>query len=144
MMAGGDAGFWSFAVVQIAVAALLLGIIFYAPGPWDLQRSIGTVLAIISMALLALSRYQLGKSFSVRPQAKALVTHGIYSRIRNPIYIFSALMAVGIFLIFHRPKLFFLFFILLPVQLLRARQESRVLDSRFGEQYRAYRRKTWF
>jgi protein-S-isoprenylcysteine O-methyltransferase Ste14 len=91
-----------------------------------------------------LSRYQLGKSFSVSPQAKALVTHGIYSRIRNPIYIFSALMAVGIFLIFHRPKLFFLFFILLPVQLLRARQESRVLDSRFGEQYRAYRRKTWF
>ena len=70
-MAGGNAGFWSFVVVQLAVAALLLGVILYAPGPWDLQRSIGTVLAITSMALLALSRYQLGKSFSVRPQAKA-------------------------------------------------------------------------
>jgi protein-S-isoprenylcysteine O-methyltransferase Ste14 len=143
-MAAGDAGFWSFAVLQIAVAALLLGIILYAPGPWDLQRSAGTVLAIISMALLALSRYQLGKSFSVRPKAKALVTHGIYSRIRNPIYIFSGLMAAGIILIFHRPKLFLLFLILVPVQILRARQESRILECRFGEQYREYRRKTWF
>ena len=143
-MAGGDAGFWSFAMVQLAVAALLLGIILYAPGPWDLQRISGTVLAITSIVLLALSRYQLGKSFSVRAQAKALVTHGIYSRIRNPIYVFSGLMAIGIFLIFHRPKLFLLFLILVPVQLLRARQESRVLESRFGEQYREYRRKTWF
>ena len=143
-MADGDTEFWSFVFVQLAVAALLLGIILYAPGPWDLQRSVGTGLAIISMALLALSRYQLGRSFSVRPQAKALVTHGVYSRIRNPIYVFSALMAIGIFLIFHRPKLFFLLIILVPVQLLRARQESRVLENRFGEQYREYRRKTWF
>ena len=143
-MEGGDSGFWSFVFVQLAVAVLLLAIVIYAPTPWDLQRKTGTVLAVVSMALLALSRYQLGRSFSVTPQAKALVTHGIYSRIRNPIYVFSALMAVGIFLIFHRPKLFLLFAILVPVQMLRARREARVLESRFGAQYREYRRKTWF
>ena len=44
-----------------------------------------------------LARHQLGDSFAVRAEAKKLVTHGIYSKIRNPIYIFGGLAFVGEF-----------------------------------------------
>ena len=136
--------FWSLVLVQILSAALLLTIIVCAPGTWDVQRRIGAVLAIVSLFCLGVSRYQLGKSFSVRPKANELVTRGIYSRVRNPIYVFSALMIAGLFLVLHRPGLWLLFVVLIPVQILRARREARVLEEHFGDQYRVYRQQTWF
>jgi protein-S-isoprenylcysteine O-methyltransferase Ste14 len=33
---------------------------------------------------------------------------------------------------------------LLVVQILRVQQESRVLEAKFGEEYREYRQRTWF
>jgi hypothetical protein len=50
----------------------------------------GVVIGLPSLALLVLAQIQLGGSFSVRPKAQALVTHGLYSRIRNPISLFGA------------------------------------------------------
>ena len=43
-----------------------------------------------------LARVQLGRAFSVQAKATTLVTTGLYSRIRNPIYVFGALMVAGI------------------------------------------------
>ena len=73
-----------------------------------------------------------------------LVTHGLYFRIRNPIYVFGSLVVLGTILIFQRPYLWFLLAVLIPVQALRARREAAVLEGKFGESYRQYRRKTWF
>jgi len=95
--------------------------------------------------LLFVARWQLGKSFSVTPQARELVTHGLYSKIRNPIYVFSALMLAGILIALQRSyALFFLLLVLIPVQIVRARKEAKVLEAKLGEEYRAYRAKTWF
>ena len=91
-------------------------------------------------ALLLLARHQLGKSFSATPQARALVTHGLYSKIRNPMYVFSALLLLGLLITYRKPYSFLLFAMLLPVQILRARQEARVLEAKFGDAYR----ETWF
>jgi protein-S-isoprenylcysteine O-methyltransferase Ste14 len=55
------------------------------PTPWNAQRYIGTALAWWGASGgIALARYQLGKSFSIKPEAHALVTSGVYSKIRNP------------------------------------------------------------
>ncbi len=136
--------FWSLVFLQCCSGVALLAILFWWPVPWDFQRKLGCVIAIASMGLLATARYQLGRSFSITPQARILVTHGIYSRIRNPIYVFSALMIAGLVLVLHRPMLWLIFVLLVPMQIARARKEARVLEKKFGEEYLNYRRNTWF
>jgi len=93
---------------------------------------------------LSLARFQLGRSFSVTAQAKKLVTHGLYSRIRNPIYVFGAAAMAGLFLILQRPGLWVLFVVLLVLQIVRAGKESQILEAKFGDEYRTYRSQTWF
>jgi protein-S-isoprenylcysteine O-methyltransferase Ste14 len=90
------------------------------------------------------ARIQLGRSFSIAPKATALVTRGIYSRIRNPIYVFSATWIAGLALALGKPIGLLLLIPLIPMQVARARREGRVLEAEFGEAYREYRRKTWF
>jgi protein-S-isoprenylcysteine O-methyltransferase Ste14 len=51
---------------------------------------------------------------------------------------------LGVILMLQRPHLWILLVLLIPVQILGVRKESAVLESKFGESYRQYRRKTWF
>jgi protein-S-isoprenylcysteine O-methyltransferase Ste14 len=101
------------------------------------------VIGLPSLALLVLARIQLGGSFSVRPKAQALVTHGLYSRIRNPIYLFGALAIAGIFLYINQPLYLWFVVVLIPLQIYRVRQEGKVLEARFGDEYRQYKSGTW-
>jgi len=74
-----------------------------------------------------------------------LITGGIYSRIRNPIYVFSSLVISGLFLFFlGNLYLLLILGIIIPLQVFRARAEGRVLEQRFGDQYRQYKANTWF
>ena len=133
-----------FTAVQIVAVTALLWIIVTRPGAWDSQRVVGTALIIAGIAGIATARYQLGKSFAVRAKAHQLVTHGVYSKIRNPIYVFGAVMIVGVVLVLHRPILWLLLAAIVIMQTLRARREAHVLEAAFGNAYRDYRRKTWF
>jgi len=122
-----------------------LGAIFLlGPGPHGPARIAGLLFGLIGLAGVILSRYTLGRSFSVAPKATALVTRGIYSRVRNPIYISGEILLVGLVLIVWRPALFFILLLLIPVQILRARREAAVLEATFGNAYREYRKRTWF
>jgi protein-S-isoprenylcysteine O-methyltransferase Ste14 len=124
---------------------LVLGWIFHsAPEPYGPTRLIGLVVALIGLAGVILSRYTLGRSFSVAPKATALVTSGIYSRIRNPIYVSGMIFLIGVALIVERPKLLAVLLVLIPMQIIRARREAAVLEAKFGDAYREYRRRTWF
>jgi protein-S-isoprenylcysteine O-methyltransferase Ste14 len=129
---------------QIFSILVLLSWLFTQPGPRNCTRCVGASFVVVGLALVFTARFQLGRAFSVTPQARILVTHGLYSKIRNPIYVFSTLVILGLILIFERPCLWILLIVLIPVQILRARRESVVLESKFGESYREYKRKTWF
>jgi protein-S-isoprenylcysteine O-methyltransferase Ste14 len=133
-----------FTSIQIVAIILMFWFVFTWRGPWNVERSVGTALAVIGVCGIVLARYQLGRSFSVRAQARTLVTAGIYSKIRNPIYVFGGVMVAGLLLIVHKPALWIFFIILVIGQTLRARREARVLEAAFGDVYREYRRKTWF
>ncbi len=113
------------------------------PGPRDASRWLGLAIALLGLAGVVLARYTLGRSFSVRAKATELITTGIYSRIRNPIYIFGALFIVGLIVIVRKPLLLLILVILIPMQILRARREAQVLEAKFGDAYRQYRARTW-
>lgn len=133
-----------FAAAQIIAGALFLTWIILWPGPWDWQRWLGAILVLVGMSAIATARFQLGRSFSVTAQAHQLVTRGLYSKIRNPIYFFGMFVIAGFVLVIHRPVLWLMFFAVAIVQVVRARKEAEVLETAFGEEYREYRRKTWF
>jgi protein-S-isoprenylcysteine O-methyltransferase Ste14 len=116
----------------------------YLPEIWTAPRLAGLIILIVGMTLLVIARIQLGNAFSVSPRASHLVTRGLYSRIRNPVYVFSALALAGFILYLGQPNLFWIFAVLLPLQIFRARAEARILEQRFGDEYRQYRTTTWF
>jgi len=123
----------------------ILGWIFQSgSGPHGPVRWIGFLLSLLGLAGLTVSRYTLGESFSITPKATALVTTGIYSRIRNPIYICAEVFLLGIVFMLRRPELLIILLVLIPVQVWRAGQEAAVLEAKFGDAYREYRRRTWF
>jgi protein-S-isoprenylcysteine O-methyltransferase Ste14 len=110
----------------------------------SIETFAGVVLAAISLALVVLARAQLGKSFAVTARATDLVTHGLYSRMQHPMYVFVDLTVCGITLASHRWYVLLLLLILLPMQTRNARRERKVLQEKFGERYETYRRGTWF
>ncbi|HEV3254499.1 MAG TPA: isoprenylcysteine carboxylmethyltransferase family protein [Candidatus Acidoferrales bacterium] len=112
--------------------------------PWGPMRWTGAVLLVVGFLLSGLARVQLGESFSVAPEAHELVTRGLYSRIRSPIYVFGLVGIAGLFLVLGQPIGLLLVVFLIPVQWIRTRKEAKVLEEKFGEAYRDYRRHTWF
>ncbi len=105
---------------------------------------IGIGIASIGFALWALARMQLGKSFSVRAEGKTLVTTGLYSKFRNPIYLFGGVAYAGLFIAWgHLVPLIFFLLIYPSWQFLRARKEDAVLERAFGDEYRRYKARTW-
>ena len=136
--------FTAFLIVQLCAMLIVISAIVLRPGPWSAARSVGLGIALPAAVLLFVARWQLGRSFSVTPQARELVTHGLYSRIRNPIYVFSGVMVAGILIALQRPYALSFLIVLIPVQVFRANQESKVLEAKFGEAYREYKARTWF
>ena len=136
--------FTVFLVFQLCVALIIILVIVFRPGTWGASRWTGLAIALPAAVLLFVARWQLGRSFSVTPQARQLVTHGLYSKIRNPIYVFSGFMVAGILIALERPYALVFLLVLIPLQVLRAQKEAKVLEAKFGEAYREYRTKTWF
>jgi protein-S-isoprenylcysteine O-methyltransferase Ste14 len=112
--------------------------------PWTPWRIVGAAIAVPAFVLFVLARIQLGRAFSVQAKASALVTAGLYARIRNPIYVFGGLVIAGACIFAHRPWWLLIFVVLIPVQRLRVRKEDEVLAATFGDAYAEYKRKTWF
>ncbi|HVI09014.1 MAG TPA: isoprenylcysteine carboxylmethyltransferase family protein [Candidatus Binatia bacterium] len=139
-----NGSFQIFAALQVAVVAIVLWIMFFRTGPWNIERIAGTVLFIVGTAGIATARYHLGRSFSVTAQARYLVTTGIYSKIRNPIYVFGTVALVGFALVWNHPESWIFVAAITVIQMVRAHSEAKVLEDAFGDAYREYRRQTWF
>lgn len=111
---------------------------------WDVRHVLGMALAAIGTALWFAARLQLGTSFAILPKAKALVTTGLYSKFRNPVYLFGGVAYAGLFIAWGEAGPLIAFLVMYPpYQYLRARREAQVLEKAFGDEYRRYKASTW-
>ena len=76
------------------------------------------------------ARIQLGRSFSVKPKATEVVAHGLYSRIRNPMYVFLDLMVVGVILMLNFPWALLVAPVLIVAQSLQAYRDGQSAGSK--------------
>jgi protein-S-isoprenylcysteine O-methyltransferase Ste14 len=110
----------------------------------NVETVAGVALATFSFALVVVARVQLGKSFAVTPKAKDLVTHGLYSRLQHPMYLFVDLTVLGIAIAVYRWYVLLPLAVLLPLQMRNAHKERNLLQEKFGRRYETYRHATWF
>jgi protein-S-isoprenylcysteine O-methyltransferase Ste14 len=131
----------------LSMALLLVALCVFLPRylhePWPPLRIAGAIVTLVSLSFITLARIQLGRAFSVRAKATRLVTTGLYSRIRNPIYIFGCFFFLGLAMFIPAWWLLVALIIVIPMQIVRARKEAAVLEATFGDEYRRYRQQTW-
>ncbi|QIK95572.1 isoprenylcysteine carboxylmethyltransferase family protein [Sphingomonas sp. HDW15A] len=109
--------------------------------------------AFLGTAGIAIGAIALGlfKHFKTRPEpwkpASALVTTGVYSFTRNPMYLGMLLIYAAIALLFRSVSAGVLLIpLILALDQLVIRREEQYLGRRFGPQYEEYRRhvRRWF
>ena len=127
------------------VGASILAVLAFSASSMneDARIAISILVCLPSCALMIVSRWQLGDSFSMAPRAKALVTTGLYSRIQHPIYLFLDIFILSIIVAIDIRPLIFVWAGLVIIQLGQSRHEERILSKTFGEEYEAYKARTW-
>ncbi len=89
----------------------------------------------------ALVLWRLGKSFSIMPEARTLVTAGPYARARHPLYAVEMITIIGTALQFVQPWAMLVALGVVVLLVIRSVFEEQVLSTAYPE-YAAYRAKT--
>ena len=105
---------------------------------------VGLCLSAVAAVPWFVARWQLGASFSVRPEARRLVTSGLYSKLRHPVYVFGSLSWFGAVMALVGWQAVIIWLVVVPIQIVRARREERLLAETFGTEFAAYRESSWF
>lgn len=118
--------------------------IFVIHTEWVRWFGLGSALAGYAIGIVALRT--LGKNYSAYVtilEQHRLVQTGIYSVVRNPIYLGAMLSWPGACLVFRSWLVFPIFVYFLGFGVLRGAQEERVLREHFNTEFEAYRQRTW-
>lgn len=116
-------------------------LLFPRRGITPVLAGISALAALLAGATLVVSLFYLGRSFSIVPQARKVVTSGPYAIVRHPLYLAEELAILGVFLQYSSALLLPLFFLHLTLQIQRIRYEEGVLQSVFPE-YVSYAKRT--
>ena len=109
-------------------------------------RWLGVVLFGVGGALRIWPVFVLGNRFSglvaIQP-GHTLVTNGIYGVIRHPSYLGLLMNSLGWAFAFRSLVGVLLAVLIVPPLVARISAEERLLSSQFGDEYDAYRNRTW-
>lgn len=105
---------------------------------WD---SLSTVLILVGTAMAILAVLDLGRSMSIMPEARKLVTSGLYGRIRHPLYLAEEIAVLGFCLQFRNWLAAPILIVHLYFQIRRMDWEEGILAKAFPG-YAGYKRRT--
>ena len=125
------------------ILVFLIFLYNYSKTRWGLLDIIGFIIIVTFCPFWLLARVQLGKYFTIKPEAKGLVTNGLYSKFRNPIYLFSSLSLLGAILPAKNLFQYIIYILFLAIQIIRAKKEEKLLLEKFGKKYIIYKSQTW-
>ncbi len=140
---------WEIAEVVFGIPlliAIVLGFVFPLSLPGGIFKIIfivaGVGLIVTGVTLIILARREFAKSGQPtdpgRPTTN-IVTSGVFSISRNPLYLGATLLVAGIGLTFNLPwVLIILVLSLIACHFVLIAPEERYLTARFGEEYRQY------
>jgi protein-S-isoprenylcysteine O-methyltransferase Ste14 len=129
-------------VTAFAGTFLMTLIMWVEPTPMPVAVNFASVvLTLGGMCFSIYSLMHLGRSFSLMPEARRLVTNGPYASIRHPLYLGEAVSMTGVVLQFLSPAGIAIFFLHLAFQLQRIVNEEKILAAQFPE-YADYRART--
>ena len=130
--------------LAVSVLAFLFGVGGYFPA-W--VAGVGVALLVVGIPTRVWALTTLGRFFTMPITLRSdheIVEQGPYRWIRHPAYTGGFLMAVGMSLLLLTPVGFAVTFAgLLGAYIFRIYAEEAVLVSRFGDDYRRYRTRTW-
>ena len=122
--------FMGIGILQLPVAQLSLGMQILAA----LLIGLGSLASFLVL-------WRLGKSFSIMPEARKLVTSGPYAHARHPLYAVEMVTIAGTALQFAAPWSWAIALVVLALLWIRSHFEEQVLAEAYPE-YDAYRART--
>jgi protein-S-isoprenylcysteine O-methyltransferase Ste14 len=122
--------FMGVGILQLPVAHLDLSLQIFAALLIGLG-SLGSLLVL----------WRLGRSFSIMPEARRLVTKGPYAWVRHPLYAMEMVTIAGTAVQFAAPWSWLIAFVVLALLWIRSRYEEQVLEMAYPE-YGQYRSRT--
>lgn len=106
---------------------------------------VALAVGFLGWLLWVAATFKLGSALAVLPGASHLVAAGVYKYIRHPIYVGIFFTLLGLLAACGSTfGVIYVFVVVLPLNVVRARLEERALLRQFGEGYRAYLDRTWF
>ena len=139
-----------YAVAQTVLLFAYAGAYFLDPSPrllppGGMPGRLGALLSFAGLLLMFFAFRALGKAIQVAPEPRPdarLVTRGIYTRLRHPIYTAIVIVTVGLFL--RKPTLLVgvATAVVIAFLAVKVRIEERLLLARYPE-YAAYKARTW-
>ncbi len=110
---------------------------------WDIP-SLSIQFLGIFVALWGVFSIRIG-NFNIQPEVKAetLVTKGIFSVLRNPMYTGIILLFLPTILKAHSALMWIYYTLLVTVLILKIYREEIFLQEKFGEVYSLYKARTW-
>lgn len=132
-----SAGLWPRAVALLG-GNLLIALLALPKVPLSpFRAALSTALAGGGTLAEILILFWLGRSFSLLPEARRLVTNGPYRRIRHPLYLAGLIGSLGVMLQFRQPWALLIVLATFALQITRMNYEEQVLSRTFPE-YETY------
>lgn len=134
-------GLWPTVIAFLGTYAVWLMPLLPAAAPMPITAAIAAVCICTGSVLIIICITHLGRSFSIAPQARILVTSGPYQIVRHPLYLAEELAVIGVLMQFVWWAALLFFAAHLAFQVRRMLYEEGVLGETFPE-YANYARRT--